>query len=94
MICSEYPKFKVGTRYGDKFFVQVKRCFWPFWQPAQDSYFGVTTYDTLEAANAEVKLIVKNLLADRISAKQAKASLTGEVLSVNEFIKKYPEEFL
>ena len=93
MSCSDYPKFKVGVR-GTRFFIQVKRCLWPFWLPAQDGYYGVTTYDTIEDANIEVKLIIKRLIENQVSIKQAKANLSNEVLSVNEYIKKYPEEFL
>ena len=88
-----YPKFRVNA-YNTKFNVQIRRALWPFWHAYEDHYYGIETYDTFDLAQKRVLEILKFRLDNQIDKALAKMKITGESLSMKDYIDKYPEEFL
>ena len=92
-IWKNYPKFRVHN-YKEKYQIQIKRIFWPCWYSFEEGYYGVETYWTFRTATERLHEILTNRIKENIARKQAKENITGEALSTNEYIKKFPEEFL
>ena len=85
-------KYRIRTS-GVHFKIQRKGWF-PLWTNHGDDYNGTYFFSTLSEAETELKLIIRSELERDIKIKQNKALITNEELSVADFIKKYPEEFL
>ena len=90
---SNYPKFRVKN-YGAEYSVQARQWFIPFWYQYEDGYYGVHTYSSFEKASERIEEIIMHRLEHQRDLENAKNSITGEEISVNEFVRKYPEKFL